>query len=70
MIPPGDSLQTTCGGDDRGQSLDDCADTPVDETNVQQNGNGNIQPYVYDPVRDTYIDIEGYLDRAQNRYMY
>ena len=43
VIPPGDSLQTMCGGDDRGQSLDDCVDTPVDETNVQQNGNGNME---------------------------
>ena len=42
VIPPGDSLQTTCGGDGRGQSLDDCVDTPVDETDVQQNGNGNM----------------------------
>ena len=24
VIPPGGSLQTTCGGNDRGQSLDDC----------------------------------------------
>ena len=30
-------------GDDRGQSLDDCADTPVDETNLEQNGNGNME---------------------------
>ena len=43
VIPHGGSLQTTCGGDDRGQSLDDCVDTPVDETNVQQNGNGNME---------------------------
>ena len=43
VIPHGGSLQTTCGGGDRGQSLNDCVDTPVDETNVQQNGNGNIE---------------------------